>query len=163
MIRAKHRSRARGFTLIELIVTVTIVALLAGAAVPLAELTVKRTREHELQVALRQIREGIDAYKRAWDDKKIARAANETGYPKSLEQLVNGVTDITSPTKAQIYFLRRIPRDPTYPDAGAPAAATWGKRSYASPPDNPQEGADVFDVYSLSADVALNGVPYREW
>jgi general secretion pathway protein G len=163
MIRTRHRRRARGFTLIELIITVTIVALLAGAAVPLAELTVKRTREHELQSALRQIREGIDAYKRAWDDKRIARNANETGYPKSLEQLVNGVPDITSPAKAQIYFLRRIPRDPTYPDASAPAAMTWGKRSYASPPDNPQEGADVFDVYSLSSDVALNGVPYREW
>jgi general secretion pathway protein G len=163
MIRTRHRRRARGFTLIELVITVTIVALLAGAAVPLAELTVKRTREHELQSALRQIREGIDAYKRAWDDKKIARNANESGYPKSLDQLVNGVTDVTSPTKAQIYFLRRIPRDPTYADSRAPAAATWGKRSYASPPDNPQEGADVFDVYSLSSDVALNGVPYREW
>jgi general secretion pathway protein G len=163
MMTAGPCRRARGFTLIELIITVTIVALLAGAAVPLAELAVKRTREHDLQSALRQIREGIDAYKRAWDDKKIARAANESGYPKSLDQLVNGVPDITTPTKAHIYFLRRIPRDPTFPDAGAPAAATWGKRSYASPPDSPSEGADVFDVYSLSTEVALNGVPYREW
>ena len=158
-----HLCRARGFTLIELIITVTIVALLAAAAVPLAELAVKRTREQELQSALRQIREGIDAYKRAWDEKKIARNANESGYPKSLDQLVNGVTDITSPTKAQIYFLRRIPRDPTHPDTRVPAAETWGKRSYASPPDNPQVGADVFDVYTLSVAVALNGVPYREW
>jgi general secretion pathway protein G len=163
MIVAGSGRHASGFTLIELIITVTIVALLAGAAVPLAELAVKRTREHELQSALRQIREGIDAYKRAWDDKKIARVANESGYPKSLDQLVNGVPDITTPTKAQIYFLRRIPRDPTYPDAGVPAAATWGKRSYASPPDSPSEGADVFDVYSLSTEVALNGVSYREW
>jgi general secretion pathway protein G len=160
MISRRH---ARGFTLIELIVTVTIVALLASAAVPLAELTVKRVREQELQTALRQIREGIDAYKRAVDEKRIARAANESGYPKSLDQLVNGVIDITSPNKAQIYFLRRIPRDPTFPDTSVPAAATWGKRSYASPPDNPSEGADVFDVYSLSTDTALNGVPYREW
>jgi general secretion pathway protein G len=159
---ANHR-RARGFTLLELIITVTIVALLAGAAVPLAELTVRRTREHELQTALRQIREGIDAYKRAWDDKKIARSANESGYPKSLDQLVNGVTDITTANKTQIYFMRRIPRDPTYPDSGVPPSVTWGKRSYASPPENPSEGADVFDVYSLSTDVALNGVPYREW
>jgi general secretion pathway protein G len=163
MIFVRHCRRARGFTLIELIITVTIVALLAGAAVPLAELTVKRSREHELQSALRQIREGIDAYKRAWDDKKIARNANESGYPKSLDQLVNGVTDITRPDGAQIYFLRRLPRDPTYPDPRAPAATTWGKRSYASPPDTPSEGADVFDVYSLSPDIALNGVPYREW
>jgi general secretion pathway protein G len=159
-----HRhSRAHGFTLIELVITVTIVALLASAAMPLAELTVKRTREHELQSALRQIREGIDAYKHAWDDKRIARNLNDTGYPKSLDQLVNGVTDITSPTNAQIYFLRRIPRDPTHPDSRVPAASTWGKRSYASPPESPSEGADVFDVYSLSSDVALNGVPYREW
>lgn len=153
----------RGFTLIELIITVTIVALLAGAAVPLAELAVKRSREQELRTALRQIREGIDAYKRAWDEKRIARSVNETGYPKSLEQLVNGVTDTTSQAKAQIYFLRRIPRDPTYPDASVPAAETWGRRSYASPPDDPREGADVFDVYSRSPDIALNGVPYREW
>jgi general secretion pathway protein G len=163
MIFVRHCRGDRGFTLIELIITVTIVALLAGAAVPLAELAVKRTREHELQNALRQIREGIDAYKRAWDDKKIARSTNETGYPKSLDQLVNGVTDITTANKTRIYFMRRIPRDPTYFDAAAPAVATWGKRSYASPPENPSEGADVFDVYSLSTDVALNGVPYREW
>lgn len=163
MTCVRRRRASSGFTLIEIVITVTIVALLASAAVPLAELAVKRTREHELLAALRQIREGIDAYKRAWDDKKIARSANESGYPKSLDQLVNGVTDITSPAKAQIYFLRRIPRDPTYPDASVPAAETWGKRSYASPPDSPSEGADVFDVYSLSSDVALNGVRYREW
>lgn len=163
MTRVNRRRAPSGFTLIELVITVTIVALLASAAVPLAELAVKRTREHELQTALRKIREGIDAYKRAWDEKKIARSANESGYPKSLDQLTNGVTDITSPAKAQIYFLRRIPRDPTHPDASVPPAATWGKRSYASPPDNPSEGADVFDVYSLSSDVALNGVSYRGW
>jgi general secretion pathway protein G len=163
MTAVTQQRRARGFTLIELVITVTIVALLAGAAVPLAELAVKRTREHELQSALREIRSGIDAYKLAWDEKRIARAANETGYPRSLDQLVNGVTDIASPTRARIYFMRRIPRDPTYTDTRAPAAATWGKRSYASPPDSPSEGADVFDVYSLSPDVALNGVPYREW
>ncbi len=156
-------NRRRGFTLIELVITVTIVALLAGAAVPLAELAVKRTREQELQLALRQIREGIDAYKRAWDERRIARNANETGYPKSLDQLVSGVTDVTSAKKTQIYFLRRLPRDPMFPDAGVPPAATWGKRSYASPPDNPQPGDDVYDVYSQSTDVALNGVPYREW
>jgi len=156
-------TRIHGFTLIELVITVTIVGLLAGLAVPLAEITVKRVREQEMRIALRQIREGIDAYKRASDEKRIQRNVNDTGYPKSLELLAGGVPDITSPTKAQIYFMRRIPRDPNFPDATVAPAATWGKRSYASPPDNPQEGADVFDVYSLSNDVALNGVPYREW
>lgn len=152
-----------GFTLIELLITVTIVALLAGAAVPMMELTVKRTRERELQVALRQLRDGIDAYKRAWDEKKIVRVMGESGYPRTLELLVAGVPDVTTPNKTQMYFMRRIPRDPTYPDSSTPAVATWGKRSYSSPPDNPSEGADVFDVYSLSTETGLNGVPYREW
>lgn len=157
------RRRPAGFTLIELLITVTIVALLAGAAVPMMEIAVKRTREQELQIALRQLRDGIDAYKRAWDEKKIVRVIGESGYPKTLDQLVYGVPDATSLNKTQIYFMRRIPRDPTYPDASVPAIATWGKRSYASPPDNPSEGADVFDVYSLSTAVGLNGVPYRDW
>jgi general secretion pathway protein G len=71
--------------------------------------------------------------------------------------------DIRSPTPKKIYFLRRLPRDPFFPDARAPAAATWGLRSYASPADDPQPGKDVFDVYSLATGSGLNGVPYRDW
>ncbi|MFN3717093.1 MAG: hypothetical protein ACK4R8_10260, partial [Thiobacillus sp.] len=62
-----------------------------------------------------------------------------------------------------LYFLRRLPRDPFYPDASVPAAETWGLRSYASPPDAPVPGRDVFDVHSLSTAKGLNGLPYREW
>ena len=87
----------------------------------------------------------------------------DSGHPKSLEILVEGVEDAKSPKRSKIYFLRRIPRDPMALDTRSAAADTWGKRAYKSPPDDPQEGDDVYDVYSLSKKVGLNGVPYREW
>lgn len=155
--------RVRGFTLIELVVTVAIMAILATAALPLAEIAVQRSQEQELRAALRQIREAIDAYKQAVDDKRITKAADESGYPKSLQVLVDGVDDAKSPKKAKVYFLRRIPRDPMMHDATVPAAQTWGLRSYASSAKEPHEGNDVFDVYSLSRKTGINGVPYREW
>lgn len=148
--------------MIELVVTLAILAVLAAIAVPVVELAVKRTREQELRYSLRQIREGIDAYKRAWDEGRIARKVGETGYPPKLEMLAEGVDDLRSPEKAKIYFLRRIPTDPMAP-AGVTGAESWGKRSYASPPDEPKAGEDVYDVYSLHTGVGINGVPYREW
>jgi len=151
-----------GFTIIELIVTLAILAVLAAIAVPVAELAYKRTKEQELRYNLRQIREGIDAYKRAWDAGRIARKVGETGYPPKLEMLHEGVDDLRSPTKAKIYFLRRIPADPMAP-SGVAGAESWGKRSYVSPPDEPKEGDDVYDVYSLHPGKGINGVPYREW
>ena len=154
---------AHGFTLIELVITVAIVAILASAVVPLAEMAVVRTKEAELRAALRTMREAIDAYKRAADEGRVQRAADESGYPRSLEALVNGVPDAKNPGQKQIYFLRRVPRDPFAPDAETAAALTWGKRSYASPPDSPQEGKDVFDVYSRSTAKGLNGIPYNQW
>jgi len=153
----------RGFTLIELLVTVAIVALLATIALPMAELAVQRSKEQELRSALREIRTAIDAYKKAWEGGHIQKGIDDSGYPKSLEVLVEGVEDFKSPTRAKIYFLRRIPRDPMVKDTTVPAAETWGKRSYKSPPDSPQEGSDVYDVYSLNTRVGLNGVAYREW
>jgi len=153
----------RGFTLIELVVTVAIMAILATAALPLAEIAVQRSQEQELRAALRQIREAIDAYKQAVDDKRITKAADESGYPKSLQMLVDGVDDAKSPKKAKIYFLRRIPRDPMMRDTTVPAEKSWGLRSYASSAEEPQKGDDVFDVYSLSSKTGINGVPYREW
>ena len=154
---------ARGFTLIELVITLAIVAILASVALPLADLTVQRTREHELRRALRDIREGIDAYKQASDEGRVLKRPGDSGYPRRLEELVEGVVDQKSPKKERIYFLRRIPRDPFATDAQLTAVETWGKRSYASPPDDPREGEDVFDVYTREPGRAINGRPYREW
>ena len=152
-----------GFTLLELLVTASIVATLAMIALPMAELTVKRNREAQLQSALREIRMALDAYKQAVDEAKVFKEVGDTGYPPRLDVLVEGVENVKDPKKARIYFLRRLPRDPMHPDATVPAAETWGLRSYDSPPDEPVAGKDVFDIYSKSADVGLNGIPYRKW
>ena len=156
-------SKRSGFTLIELLITVAIVGLLASVALPLTELAVQRSKEQELRIALREIRTGIDAYKKAWDEGRIQKSLDDSGYPKKLEVLAEGVEDFKSPKRVKMYFLRRVPRDPMMRDTRSAAAETWGKRAYKSPPDEPQEGDDVYDVYSLSTGVGLNNVPYREW
>ncbi len=153
----------RGFTLIELVVTVAIVGILAMAAMPMMEMTAKRQKESELRFALRELRGGIDAYRRAVNEGKIEKKVDESGYPHRLEDLVRGVENILDPNKGKLYFLRRLPRDPFSDDPTLTAAQTWGKRSYASPPDAPLEGVDVFDIYSLSSASGLNGIAYREW
>lgn len=155
--------RSHGFTLIELAVTVAIVGVLSTMALPLAETTIRRAKEAELRTALRQIREGLDIYKRAGEEGRIRVRVDASGYPPRLEDLVDGVEDIRRPDLAKIFFLRRLPRDPFSGDPELSAAETWGRRSYASPPDNPQPGEDVFDVYSRSDGVGLNGIPYRQW
>jgi general secretion pathway protein G len=154
---------ARGFTLIELVVTVALVGILASVAVPLGDLGLQRAREHQLRSGLQEIRTAIDAYKRAYEAGRILPRVGATGYPRTLAELAAGVEDVKSPVPSKIYFLRRLPRDPFYPDREAPAEDTWGKRAYASPPDAPQEGADVFDVYSRSQRTGLNGQIYQEW
>jgi len=148
---------ARGFTLIEVVITVAIVATLASIALPLSELALQRNKETELRRALRDIRDALDAYKRAADEGRIQRAADESGYPPSLATLVQGVPDAKNASGATLYFLRRIPRDPMQPEA------SWGLRSYESPAADPKPGKDVYDVYSLSERKGLNGVAYREW
>lgn len=153
----------RGFTLIEMMVTVALVGILASVVVPLTEMAIQRGREQDLRMALRQIRTAIDAYKRAGDEGRIYRSATTTGYPATLDLLVTGEPDLKDPAKRKIYFLRRVPRDPMNADMKLAPAATWGKRSYASEADRPKEGEDVYDVYSTSRRTGLNGLPYAQW
>lgn len=151
-----------GFTLIELLVTVVIVAILASVAMPLSALNQQRAKEQELRQNLREIRTAIDSYKQAVDEGRVQRSLDQSGYPTKLRLLVDGVTDVKSPVNKKIYFLRRLPKDP-FADSAIDAESSWGKRSYDSPPNAPHEGKDVYDVYSLSSQAGLNGVPYREW
>jgi general secretion pathway protein G len=158
-----------GFTLIELVVTVAIVGVLASISMPVLQLSVQRIKENELHENLHMIRTAIDAYKKDVDEGHIAKSINQTGYPPSLEILVHGVEDIKDPKKHKLRYLRRIPLDPMQPavDKGNIAnnelINNWGLRSYASEAEHPAEGEDVYDVYSLSKQVGINGVPYAQW
>jgi general secretion pathway protein G len=158
-----------GFTLIELVVTVAIMGVLASIALPILQLSVQRVKESQLHDNLRTIRAAIDAYKKDVDAGHIAKSVEQTGYPPSLEVLVQGVEDIKDPRKHKLRYLRRIPLDPMQP-VGETSNITegelisnWGLRSYASEADHPSEGDDVYDIYSLSKQVGLNGVPYAQW
>ncbi len=151
-----------GFTLIELVVSLAILALIATMAAPMGEVIVQRNKEQDLHKSLRQVRDAIDAYKQAYDEGHMLKQADATGYPPTLKVLEEGVDDAKSPTPKKIYFLRRVPADP-FAEPGIPPAETWGLRSYASSAQNPSEGDDVYDIYSKSEAKGLNGVPYREW
>lgn len=163
MLAQRPSARSGGFTFIELLASAAIIGLLASIAVPMVQTTVKRQKEHDLRLALREIRQGIDAYKQAATAGRIAVPQDQSGYPPSLLTLVQGVEDASRPEHPKLYFLRRIPRDPFFPDPSVKAADTWNLRSFASPPERPEAGDDVFDVYTKSPLTGLNGVPYREW
>jgi general secretion pathway protein G len=138
-----------------------LLGIMASAVMPLVELSAKRGKERELKTALWEIRQAIDAYKNAHDRGSIG-AMTSSGYPSGLAVLVDGVENTGKPNAGRVYFMRRVPRDPfAMPDVSA--KLTWNLRSYASPPDKPQPGADVYDVHSTSNEVGRNGIPYSQW
>ena len=151
-----------GFTLIEMLVVVLIMGILAGAATPILLLERRRIQEAELRENLREIRNALDAYKRAWDDGRMIHKVDDSGYPHNLTELVDGVADVKSPSRQKMYFLRRLPRDP-FAAPTLSAEQTWGMRSYASPPGAPEAGEDVYDIHSLNPGTGLDGNVYRGW
>ena len=156
------RDGQRGLTLLELIIALVILGILAAAALPMAEVAAIRSKEIELRRSLRDIRTAIDAWKTDYDravaEKKIIASINETGYPESLEKLVEG-NDWGGLYPFKRKYLRRIPIDP-FDEYGE----GWGLRSLKDEPDSTVYGGeDVFDVYSQSPRTALDGTEYKTW
>ena len=146
--------KTRGFTLIELIVATAILVILTGMALPLARVTIKREREHELRRDLWEVRDAIDRYKDAADRGAFQTKVGTEGYPPDLETLVNGL-DVGG---KKVRFLRRIPVDPMT------GTNEWGLRSMADDPASDSWGGqNVFDVYTKSQATALDGTSYKDW
>lgn len=154
-------SGERGLTYIELLVCVFVLAVLATAALPVARWTEKRRMEARLKISLQTIRDAIDVYKKYSDEGLITQTdLDQMGYPRKLEDLVEGIEvgDPDSPEKKKIKLLARIPVDPMTNEA------EWGLRSYQDDWDSKSWGGEnVFDVYSLSDRMALDGTYYRDW
>jgi general secretion pathway protein G len=162
--KPKITRREFGFTLLEIIIVITILSVLTAAAIPMVRNTVRRERESELRVALRQIRQAIDRYK-LYNDQSNGAAIpiewkTQSGYPKELKLLVEGFVpaNVVGTSENRVRFLRRLPIDPMT------GSTDWGMRSYKDKPDSTTWGSeDVFDVYSKSDGQALNGTKYRDW
>ncbi|HKH48616.1 MAG TPA: type II secretion system protein [Thermoanaerobaculia bacterium] len=153
---ARQRSE-RGFTLAELVMVAAVLVILASVTLPVAKFTARRTKEMELRAALRDMRNAIDEYKRYSDLTMIQVDLGTDGYPAELDILVEGV-EVVGQVDKKLKLLRRIPLDPMTGER------EWGLRSYQDEPDSTSWGGeDVYDVYSLSNGIGLNGVPYREW
>lgn len=156
MLRRLHRNQEGGFTLAELVMVVALIAILSTIVLPVAKFTVKRRKEIELRLALRQMRTAIDEYKRLSDQGMIPIKIGGEGYPESLEILVEGVELVGQNTKRR--FLRRIPFDPMTQEQ------EWGMRSYQDEPDSTSWGRqNVYDVYTTSDATALDGTKYKDW
>jgi len=156
---------AAGVTFIELLVTLVILSILAAAAIPYAELTVRRTRELELHRALRTVRTAIDRFHEDWETGRISHlsdAASVDGYPRTLQVLVQGVP-AAGPRGGTVRYLRRIPRDPFANPRQAPTRQ-WALRGYQDFTNAPTwDGKDVYDIHSRSPLTAINGTHYRDW
>lgn len=141
-------------TLLELITAVVIMAILAGAAIPMARVSIKRDKERKLRAALWEMRDAIDRYKDAADRGAFQIKLGSEGYPPDLDTLVKGV-DVNG---KKIRFLRRIPEDPMT------HSTDWGLRSMQDDPTSQSFGGqNVFDVYTKSQDTALDGTKYQDW
>ena len=157
-------SPTRGFSMVEMLVTLALLSVLALFVVPLAELNMQRERERELRASLVEIRGALDAYRAAYRTGAFGAVdPSASGYPAQLGDLVKGEVDQRSGMRGQtLRFLRKLPRDP-FADTSLSAADSWGLRSYQSEADNPRPGADVYDVYSTSARKALDGTLLKDW
>lgn len=157
--------RQQGLTLLELLVTLTILSIMAAMALPYAEMTITRSKEMELRRSLRDVRSAIDRFHEDWRYSRIARTAegvSEDGYPEVLAVLVNGI-ERTGDKGDKSVYLRRIPRDP-FAGSDLPANEHWRLRGYQDAPDsNIWNAADVYDVRSKSERTAIDGSLYQEW